>query len=184
VKRTLIPREAQSLGCEVAYDLDGLADPANLRILRLAFTDPAALRPGTTRAAITEQAAERFGSLALSLERRGIAPPVAAHFLMQLLFCLFAEDIGLLPDRLFTRLVETTRTRPDQFHRRLRQLFAAMGAPDELLSAHSADPAGDLLAGRHQPLAAAGSVPVGEFVLSGYDIGLVAFAFLLAAAVG
>jgi hypothetical protein len=29
----------------------------------------------------------------------------AADFLIRLLFCLFSEDIGLLPERLFTRLV-------------------------------------------------------------------------------
>jgi branched-chain amino acid transport system permease protein len=36
----------------------------------------------------------------------------------------------------------------------------------------------------YQPLAAAGSLPVGELVLSGYDIGLVAFAVLLAGVAG
>ncbi len=45
---------------------------------------------------------------------------------MRLLFCLFAEDIGLLPERLFTTLVECTRTRPADFAARLGLLFAAM----------------------------------------------------------
>ena len=49
-----------------------------------------------------------------------------SHFLIQLLFCLFAEDTGLLPDRLFTGLVEQTRTRPQAFKVQLEQLFAAM----------------------------------------------------------
>jgi hypothetical protein len=47
---------------------------------------------------------------------------------MRLLFCLFAEDVGLLPSRLFTRLVEGTRTRPAEFTRRVRGLFGAMAA--------------------------------------------------------
>jgi len=54
------------------------------------------------------------------------SPPATAHFLMRLLFCLFAEDIGLLPERLFTTLVERTRTRPADFTTRLSLLFAAM----------------------------------------------------------
>ncbi|HVM91893.1 MAG TPA: DNA methyltransferase, partial [Terriglobales bacterium] len=36
------------------------------------------------------------------------------------------EDIGLLPDKLFSRLVESNRQRPAEFTARLRQLFAAM----------------------------------------------------------
>jgi hypothetical protein len=39
--------------------------------------------------------------------------------------------------------------------RRLLALRAVMTMPDELLFSHSADPAGDLLAGRYEPLAAA-----------------------------
>lgn len=53
-------------------------------------------------------------------------PQEAARFLMRLLFCLFAEDSGLLPRGLFTQLVERTRSRPEEFNRRVRQLFDAM----------------------------------------------------------
>ncbi len=45
---------------------------------------------------------------------------------------------------------------PDaQARQRLLALRAALSAPDEVLFAHSSDPAGDLLAGRYEPLAAA-----------------------------
>src|SRR5207237_10659025 len=47
---------------------------------------------------------------------------------MRLLFCLFAEDIGLLPAGLFGRLVTATRAQPAAFTAQLRQLFAAMTA--------------------------------------------------------
>jgi type II restriction/modification system DNA methylase subunit YeeA len=60
------------------------------------------------------------------LRRRGHDPEQAAHFLMRLLFCLFAEDIGLLPRGLFGRLVAATRAHPAAFAAQLRQLFAAM----------------------------------------------------------
>ena len=49
-----------------------------------------------------------------------------AHFLIRLLFCLFAEDIGLLPERLFPRLLDQTRHNAKDFAGVLRQLFRAM----------------------------------------------------------
>jgi len=97
-----------------------------LDVLRAVFTHPDLLRPHRTPASVTEDAAREFAALAESLRRRGEDPEATAHFLMRLLFCLFAEDIGLLPERLFTTLIERTRTRPADFAARLGQLFAAM----------------------------------------------------------
>jgi len=97
-----------------------------LEVLRAVFAHPDRLRPTRTTASVTEDAARAFAALAESLRRRGEDPEATAHFLMRLLFCLFAEDIGLLPERLFTTLVERTRTRPSDFAARLGLLFAAM----------------------------------------------------------
>jgi len=97
-----------------------------LDVLRAAFAHPDRLRPTRTTASVTEDAACEFAALADSLRRRGEDPEATAHVLMRLLFCLFAEDIGLLPERLFTTLVERTRTRPADFAARLGLLFAAM----------------------------------------------------------
>jgi type II restriction/modification system DNA methylase subunit YeeA len=41
---------------------------------------------------------------------------------------MFAEDIGLLPGQLFTKLVERSMAEPDLFEKRSRELFAAMHA--------------------------------------------------------
>ncbi len=97
-----------------------------LDVLRAAFTDPGKLKPGETTTQVTEAAAAQFSKLAEGLRARGVPSERAAHFLMRLLFCLFSEDVGLLPDGLFTRLVESNRNRPVEFVKRLRQLFAAM----------------------------------------------------------
>src|SRR5207253_1448333 len=99
-------------------------------VLRACWDDPDRLRPDRVAARVTEQAAAEFARLAAGLQARAGNPQAAAHFLMRLLFCLFAEDIGLLPKDLFTRLVANTRTRPDHFTRSLGALFAAMAAPD------------------------------------------------------
>src|SRR5689334_20872836 len=91
-----------------------------LDVLRALFTDPNRLRPDKTAEQVTEKAAAEFALIAESLRRRGAHPEEAAHFLMRLLFCLFAEDTGLLPRGLFTRLVENTRSRPDAFNGRIK----------------------------------------------------------------
>lgn len=78
-----------------------------LDVLRAVFTDPGRLKPGQTTEQVTEAAAEQFSKLAESLRSRGVPSERAAHFLMRLLFCLFSEDIGLLPAKLFSRLVES-----------------------------------------------------------------------------
>jgi hypothetical protein len=41
-------------------------------------------------------------------------------------FCLFAEDVGLLPERLFTKVVENTQPNPEQFKDVTGKLFTAM----------------------------------------------------------
>src|SRR5713101_7378484 len=87
-----------------AFDLGQLAEPANLDILRKLFTEPYALRPGETTEAITKEVADRFCDLADGMRIRKVPAEQAAHFLMKLMFCMFAEDIELLPHQLFTKL--------------------------------------------------------------------------------
>jgi len=97
-----------------------------LEVLRALFTEPEQLRPERAAARVTEQAAAEFAKLAASLRQRGTDSEHAAHFLMRLLFCLFADSIGLLPDHLFRQMLHMERGRPANFSRKLRQLFAAM----------------------------------------------------------
>ena len=108
------------------FNLAGLADPQNLDVLRNVFTDPEALRPGITSEKITVEAAKRFGELADGMRLKGVEPLRAAHFLMKLMFCMFGEDVKLLPDGLFTRLLKDGKANPASLKRRLENLFAAM----------------------------------------------------------
>ncbi len=101
-----------------------------LEVLRCAFTDPGKLKPGRTTEQVTEEAAAQFSQLAKSLRDRGIDPEKSAHFLMRLLFCLFSEDVGLLPGKLFSRLVNNSIGNPADFDRKLKLLFSAMSAPN------------------------------------------------------
>ena len=105
------------------------SDPSEpLRVLRAVFTDPEALRPTFDRAALTEEAARHFAELAGALHARGHAAQAVAHFLDKLLFCLFAEDTGLLPKGLLSRLADATRAKPDDFGAALGELFGRMAS--------------------------------------------------------
>lgn len=108
------------------FTVEDLAKPEVLRIVRAMFHNPEELRPGTQRSDITEAAAEKFADLAHALRERDHPPLDVAHFLNRLLFCMFAEDIGLLPDNLFTRMVEGSQGDPDAFQANAKQLFSAM----------------------------------------------------------
>ena len=107
-------------------NLEDLLDPAQRRRLKWAFSDPERLRPGRTTAHLTEAAAGRFGDLAQVLRERGHAPSQVAHFSQQILFCLFAEDIDLLPNKLFSKLLEAGQKRPENLPQMLESLFGAM----------------------------------------------------------
>ena len=110
------------------FALDDLADGAVRDTLKWAMSDPERLRPGETRQAVTERAAATFSELAQSLRERGHDPQAVAHFVNRLVFCMFAEDIGLLPGNMFTRMLEQARGRPDEFAELARDLFGAMAA--------------------------------------------------------
>ena len=89
--------------------LDGLADAASRDKLKWAMSDPERLRPGESRQALTERAAATFAGLAQSLRERGDDPRAVAHFVNRPVLCMFAEDVDLLPDNIFTRMPEQAR---------------------------------------------------------------------------
>ena len=108
------------------FGLDDLADAAVRNKLKWALSDPERLRPGETRQALTEKAATAFASLAQGLRERGHDPQVVAHFVNRLVFCMFAEDVGLLPSGMFTRMLAQARRQPEAFAGHARTLFGAM----------------------------------------------------------
>lgn len=106
--------------------LDDLLDASKRDLLRACFTDPEKLKPSKTRQLLTEEAAQRFATLAQRLRTRGHAPDAVAHFVNRLIFCMFAEDVGLLPDKLFEQMLDASRIDPTEFEPNSRILFEAM----------------------------------------------------------
>ncbi|HQN42758.1 MAG TPA: hypothetical protein PLA25_01390 [Anaerolineaceae bacterium] len=120
------PNFLNTVNRPITLTYDDLLTPDGLTTLRAIFHNPAALKPTQTTDAVTQKAAAQFARLADQLRQAGHPPHEAAHFLIQLLFCLFAEDVELIPNHLFTRMVQSHRNRPQSFHASLGQLFAAM----------------------------------------------------------
>ena len=107
-------------------ELADLADGAKRELLKHAFGDPEKLRPGITRLMVTKDAAESFSQLAHHLQAKEFEPQRVAHFLNRLIFCMFAEDVGLLPNQIFTKLATASVAHPESFEANARQLFAGM----------------------------------------------------------
>ena len=108
------------------FTLAEIGDPANLTLLRALFTDPQKLRPQKTRASLTKEAADKFSAIVERLQHRNPDREAVAHFVNQLVFCFFAEDVKLLPEDYFTKLLHTASKRPKDAKKMLDGLFAAM----------------------------------------------------------
>ena len=108
--------------------LEDLADAAKREMLKQAFSDPLRLRPSQTRQSLTESAAQSFASLAHALRERGHDPEEVAHFVNRLIFCMFADDVALLPNKLFERMLEQARMEPESFTDLAGALFQEMAS--------------------------------------------------------
>lgn len=106
--------------------LDDIAHFDSRQKLKWLFSQPEKLKPTVTREAVTQKAAQEFVSLAQQLRAQNYEAYQVAHFINQLVFCMFAEDIGLLPNNIFTRLLETVEKRPESFIPMIQDLFTAM----------------------------------------------------------
>ncbi|MDB4949187.1 MAG: hypothetical protein JWM27_1836, partial [Gemmatimonadetes bacterium] len=74
-------------------------DEADVEFLRQVWLDPDSLRTERLAAAVTREVADRLAKLAASLEQRGFEQERVARFLMRCVFTMFAEDVGLLPEK-------------------------------------------------------------------------------------
>ncbi|MBB5035758.1 class I SAM-dependent DNA methyltransferase [Prosthecobacter vanneervenii] len=94
--------------------------------LRLIWTNPTALDPAKVSAEVTREIAGYLAELAKSLEAEKHDPEVVAQFLTRCLFCMFAEDVGLLPDHAFTELLHSVPADGTGFPELLSTLFREM----------------------------------------------------------
>lgn len=109
-----------------------LNDVGKRQLLRQCFLEPQKLRPDLTPQHVTEEAARKFATLAQGLrERRDGHNRLhdarrVAHFLNKIVFCLFAEDAGLLPGNVFSAIVEQALRDKSSLSHLLTDLFDKM----------------------------------------------------------
>lgn len=100
--------------------------------LRHIFTDPAKLHPHRNTEQVTADAAKGFEIIADNMREWQADPERIAHFLTKLVFCLFAEDVSLLPSGpkgetgIFSEIIENNRHDSAQFVETTEYLFKAM----------------------------------------------------------
>ncbi|HEX8572213.1 MAG TPA: DNA methyltransferase [Allosphingosinicella sp.] len=120
-------------------------EKTRLELLRTIWTDPRALDPRLRTSRVTRDIAERLASVSKWMEEtqrlknssavdweRSRAVEETSLFLMRVLFCMFAEDIGLFgndpkTDRPFADFLRETLTHDRQFEKGLEDLWVAMG---------------------------------------------------------
>ena len=99
--------------------------------LRRVFHAPTDFRPNRTLDAVTKDTADLFHAIVLDMERSNADSSASsgeklARYLNQIMFCLYAEDAGLLPGGLFTQIVRNHFHNPELFDRAVRGLFQQM----------------------------------------------------------
>ena len=118
-------------GMETArYDVSigELEQPERLDLVRDAFFAPHRFRERLRSVdAVTRETASLFQSIVEDMESRNEDSERLARYLNQLVFCLYSEDAGLLPDGLFSRIVAQHYRDTADFDEAIRGLFGAMG---------------------------------------------------------
>jgi len=105
--------------------MEDLRDEAVQSRLRAIWNDPLSLDPARVSAEVTSDIAARLARVAKRLEGKHEAKDVA-EFLMRTLFTMFAEDVGLLPEKSFCNLLGELKDKPELFVPALETLWKTM----------------------------------------------------------
>ena len=112
------------------FSINDLTDIAHRNQIKWAMSDPKRLKPGITRQELTTRAADSFAQIAQRLREHGHDPQKVAPFINRMIFCMFAEDAGLLPKDLFTSVLRSALQNPARFSGLASDLFEAMKTGD------------------------------------------------------
>ena len=107
-------------------DVAQIDRPDNLTKLRAVFFNPDELKPSRTVADVTRNTAKLFHDIVVDMESQTDDPERLARYLNRIVFCLYAEDADLLPNRLFTRMVSEYHRDPATFNAAVADLFDKM----------------------------------------------------------
>lgn len=102
-----------------------------VRLEAFGFLLPKPITPvfGKDKEDVTERAAQQVAAMYRSMIKRKIAPADALHYALQCIVSLFAEDVGLLPNKIFTRLIEECVQKKASPYDLIGGLFNEMNRP-------------------------------------------------------
>jgi hypothetical protein len=106
--------------------LEDLRRPEIQETLAAIWRDPESLDPARRSAKVTRDIAQRLAAVSAALEAEQLPAEEVAMFLMRCLFTMFAEDIGLLPEKSFQKLLERCEANPEKLEPLVGQLWEAM----------------------------------------------------------
>lgn len=113
-------------------DFNRLLNGDGVELLRRVFENPNSFEPAETQESITNASAQTFVLVADALKKHRdlqgetYSSEQLAHFLVRLLFCLFAEDMKLLPYNIFSEIVKAQGRFFTNLQTPLQTLFQAM----------------------------------------------------------
>lgn len=137
--------------------LQALREPNVLERFHTIWTNPRALDPAQQTVDVTRAVARRLADVSKHIEeeldrdarrdgwtrdQRERASEEAALFIMRLLFCMFAEDIGLLPEERFTDFLKSCATESEDRRELMNRQRLEQGLRDLWSKMNSADPGG------------------------------------------
>jgi hypothetical protein len=93
--------------------------------LRAVWLAPLTLDPATASAKVTRAIADQLAVIAKTLEVSH-PPEIVAGFLTRCLFSMFAEDVGLIPLRSFSDLLDSVANAPEHFQPMVATLWQEM----------------------------------------------------------
>jgi hypothetical protein len=116
-------------------------DRTPLDLLKAIWTDPRSIDPRFLAADVTREVARRLASVSQYIEEiarlksraettteKNVEVEEASLFLLRLLFCMFAEDIELLPKDTFKDFLLRSESNDDLFEEGLADLWLKMGS--------------------------------------------------------
>lgn len=112
--------------------LADLANPETRELLRTIWLDPMSLDPSTHAAEVTREVARQLAEISRSMEGKPDAqghpmtPERVSHFLMRMIFTMFAEDVNLIPGSKFRDKLKSLTGRPAAFIPTIADLWNAM----------------------------------------------------------
>jgi len=128
----IVTNWTNTVSCRIELRLDDLRDARWRETLKHVLSEPDRLKPGLTREQITTERAIKLAELARDLRAKGHHPERVTRFLVRLVFCMFAEDIGLLKNREIQKMLEAAERRPDRSEAYAEKLFRTMATGGDI----------------------------------------------------